>query len=129
MTPYDALQSRQISLPFILILTLSLTLYPTLLYSTLLYSTLLYSTLLCSALLLTHDLYLFQHTHTAVVVDEMRELERQLAERKIKLGDLSLELDIVNEKYALDMFSKSKDLPCLLYIYVYTCFTSDRYLT
>jgi hypothetical protein len=38
-----------------------------------------------------------------VVVDEMKELERQLAEKKIKLEDLSLELDIVNEKYALDM--------------------------
>jgi hypothetical protein len=33
----------------------------------------------------------------------MKELERQLAEKKIKLEDLSVELDIVNEKYALDM--------------------------
>jgi hypothetical protein len=38
-----------------------------------------------------------------VVVDEMKELERQLAEKKTKLEDLSVELDIVNEKYALDM--------------------------
>lgn len=34
----------------------------------------------------------------------MKELERQLSEKKIKLEDLSLELDIVNEKYALDIF-------------------------
>jgi hypothetical protein len=34
----------------------------------------------------------------------MKELERQLAEKKIE--DLSLELDIVNEKYALDMSFK-----------------------
>ena len=51
-----------------------------------------------------HSLLIPTHTHAAVVVDEMKELERQLAEKKIKLEDLSLELDIVNEKYALDMF-------------------------
>ena len=34
----------------------------------------------------------------------MKELERQLAEKKIRLEDLSLELEIVNEKYAVYMF-------------------------
>ena len=72
-----------------------------LLYSTLLYSTLLYSTLLYSTLPLPHLYILHLFQHTAVVFDEMKELERQVAEKKIKLEDLSLELDIVNEKYAV----------------------------
>ena len=71
-----------------------------------LYSALLRSAFLCSALLYSTLLYsnptiLHPFNHTAVVADEMKELERQLAEKKSKFEDLLVELEIVNEKYGV----------------------------
>ena len=66
------------------------------LFDALLYYTLIYSTLLCS----NHTI-LYPFNYTAAVADEMKELERQLAEKKTKFEDLLVELEIVNEKYAV----------------------------